>query len=207
MYARFSTFHAQLSAIDAGIAYVRDDVMMTMQHLEGFVGLSMLVDRTSGLCIATSAWKTHENMRASAQKAGGLRERASVILGSPASVEEFEIALLHRAHRAQAGSRVRGTFCELEPSKMDTMLDTFKMATLPTIEDFTGFSSAGLFVNRETGRACLSVTYDSEEALASTRMNANDLRERTLREYGATLDEVCEFELSYAHFHVPELVG
>jgi len=206
VFARFSTFNAQISAIDAGIAYVRDEVMMTLQHLDGFVGLSMLTDRTSGRCIATSAWKTEQEMLASAAKADSLRARASEILGSPAGVEEYEIVLLHRAHRAGTGSFVRGSWCHMDPSNLDTVLDVVRISTLPDIEDLPGFSSAGLFVNRETGRACMSVTYDNADALSESRAGADQLRERSMRELGATLDEVCEFELSYAHFHVPELV-
>jgi hypothetical protein len=53
MYARSSTIQAQPSAIAAGIAHVRDAVMPGLGGIEGFTGLSLMVDRLSGHCIAT----------------------------------------------------------------------------------------------------------------------------------------------------------
>ncbi|MGO9226286.1 MAG: hypothetical protein ACLP4K_22360, partial [Mycobacterium sp.] len=64
MYARSSTIQAQPSSIDAGIAHVRDTVMPALGGVDGYTGLSLLVDRSSGRCIATSAWQSEEAMRA-----------------------------------------------------------------------------------------------------------------------------------------------
>ena len=55
MYARATTFRAQPSSIDDGIAYLRDAVMPALEVLEGFIGLSLLVDRSSDRCIATAS--------------------------------------------------------------------------------------------------------------------------------------------------------
>ena len=49
-------------ALDDAIAYLRDKVMPAVQGLDGFVGLSMLADRESGRCIATTAWESEEAM-------------------------------------------------------------------------------------------------------------------------------------------------
>ena len=54
MYARSTTIQAQSSSIDDGIAFVRDTVMPALEGMDGFVGVSLLVDRQSGRCIATS---------------------------------------------------------------------------------------------------------------------------------------------------------
>jgi heme-degrading monooxygenase HmoA len=206
VFARFSTFNAQTSAIDAGIAYVRDDVMTAMQHIDGFIGLSTLVDRSTGRCVVTSAWRDQEAMRASASRADQLRSRGSEILGATAAVEEYEIALMHRAHRSIAGERVRGTWAHGDTGMIDDMIATYRMTTLPAIEDLRGFAAATLFVNRETGQICSSVAYDSLDDMVATRGDANGIRTRTLTDMGATLDEVCEFELAMARFHVPEMV-
>ena len=63
MYVRTTTFQAQPSSIDAGIAHVRDTVMPTLERCDGYTGLSLLVDRSSGRCIATSAWQSEEAPR------------------------------------------------------------------------------------------------------------------------------------------------
>ena len=77
MYARSTTIEAQPSSIDAGIARVRDEVMPALQAMDGCIGVSLLVDRESGRCIATSAWETEQAMRANAEKVRQVRDRAA----------------------------------------------------------------------------------------------------------------------------------
>ena len=65
MYARSFTIEGQPLSVDIGIAHVRDVVMSELLELDGYVGLSLLVDRQSGRCIATSSWESITAMRAS----------------------------------------------------------------------------------------------------------------------------------------------
>ena len=67
MYARSSTFQARPESIDEGIAFVRDEVMPTASDMDGCIGLSLICDRDSGRCIATTAWSTEDAMTASEQ--------------------------------------------------------------------------------------------------------------------------------------------
>ncbi|MDT5106825.1 MAG: hypothetical protein QOI25_4338, partial [Mycobacterium sp.] len=66
VYARSTTINAQSGSIDAGIAHIRDEVLPALRQLDGFVGLSLMVDRDSGRCIATTAWANEDAMRESA---------------------------------------------------------------------------------------------------------------------------------------------
>ena len=75
MYARSTTFRAQSSPIDADIAHVRDTVMPALEGIEGYIGLSLLVDRPSRRCIATSSWRSEGAMRASAEAVRPVRDR------------------------------------------------------------------------------------------------------------------------------------
>src|ERR1700752_2555564 len=79
VYARATTFRAQSSSIDADVAHVRDTVMPALEGIEGYVGLSLLVDRPSRRCIATSSWRSEEAMRASAGAVRPIPDRGAGI--------------------------------------------------------------------------------------------------------------------------------
>ena len=51
-----------------------------------------------------------------------------------------------------------------------------------------------------------SVTFDSAEAMAASRDEAERMRTNATAELGAEVLEVAEFELALAHLRVPELV-
>jgi heme-degrading monooxygenase HmoA len=206
VYARSTTINATPGSIDAGIARVRDEVMPMLLEMDGCIGLSMLADRETGRCIATSAWQSEEAMRATDEELRPLRERiAETMGGGSPKVEEWEIAVLHRDHRSGEGACVRATWVKIDPENMDRSIDVYKLASLPRMEDLAGFCSASLLVDRASGRAVSSVTYDSQEAMDSNREAAASMRSATTKEAGAEVLDVCEFELAIAHLRVPEL--
>jgi hypothetical protein len=61
-------------------------------------------------------------------------------------------------------------------------------------------------INREAGRAVGTVTFETREQLEASRETARGLREAAARELGATIDDVAEMELAFAHLHIPEMV-
>lgn len=205
MYARSTTIQAQPSNIDDGIAYVRDEVMPALQDMEGYVGLSMLVDREAGRCIATSAWETEEAMHASTEVAAPLRERAGEIFGGEITVDTWEIGSMHRDHRSADGACVRVTWIKMPPDQADRAIEFYKTSVLPSLEDLEGFCSASLMVNRSKGRGVSSATFDSREAMERNREQAKELRNARTRELGADVLDVGEFELALAHLRVPEM--
>ncbi|HEX2283535.1 MAG TPA: hypothetical protein VHI10_01710 [Mycobacterium sp.] len=206
MYARTTTIQAQTSSIDDGIAHVRDEIMPAVQEIDGCVGMSLLVDRESGRCIATTAWETEDAMRASAEKASQLRDRANQRFGgSVENVEEWEIALLHRDHRSREGACVRSVWIQGDPGQADRNIDFFKTSVLPSLEELEGFCSTSLLIDRSSGRAVASTTFDSREAMERNRDQAKSLRDQRTREMGVEVRDVGEFELAIAHLRVPEM--
>jgi hypothetical protein len=205
VYARSTTIRAHPESIESGIAHIRDEVMPMVLGMDGCIGLSMLVDRLSGRCIATTAWQSKEAMEASAEQVRPLRERAAELLGGRPQVDEWEIAVMHRDHTSAPGACVRATWLRLQPDQLDRGIDTFKMGILPVVQEFDGFCSASLMVDRTEGYVVGSVTFDSREAMERSRAQNEELRERGVRESGAELMEVGEFELALAHLRVPEM--
>jgi heme-degrading monooxygenase HmoA len=205
VYARSTTIDAQPEAIDAGIAYVCDEVMPAVEGMEGCIGMSLLVDRESGRCIATTAWQTEEAMRASADQVAPLRDRAAESFRGSASVDMWEIASVHRDHRSAEGACVRVTWLKVPNGQMDRAVEFYRDSVLPALQDLEGFCSASLLIDRSSGRSVSSVTFDSAGALDRNREQARSLRAARLRELGANQIDVGEFELAVAHLRAPEL--
>ena len=205
MYARSTSLQARVSSMDAGIQLIRDEVLPAVQAMQGCVGLSMMADRKSGRCIVTSAWESQDDMRASDAAVAPLRQRAGKVLGGVPYVEEWQIAGLHRNHHSHQGACVRAVWTHGDPAGIDSGVDMFKMATLPAMEDLDGFCSASLFVDRMSGRAVTSTTYDSRQAMEATRDSAMQMRKRAARDAGVDVLDVAEFDLLVAHLRVPEM--
>ncbi|WP_104182959.1 hypothetical protein [Mycobacterium avium] len=207
MYARSTTIQAQPLSIDIGIAHVRDVVMPALTEIDGCVGLSLLVDRQSGTCIATSSWESIDAMRGSAARVAPIRDRAALMFDGSARVEEWDIALLHRDHPSRDGACVRATWLKVVPDQLSRSLEFYRSSVLPELEQLDGFCSASLMVDHPACRRAVACsTFDSMDAMARNRDRATELRSRRVRELGAEVIEVAEFELAIAHLRVPELV-
>jgi quinol monooxygenase YgiN len=206
VYARSTTIQAQPSSIDAGIAHIRDEVMPALREIDGCVGVSLLVDRQSGRCIATSSWENEEAMNASAERVRPIRNQAAERLGGSANVEAWDIAVLHREHRTGDGACARATWVKMPPDQLDQGIEFYKKSVLPDLEALDGFCSASLLVDRASGRAVSCASFDSLEAMERNREQATALKDDKIGEVGAEELDDSEFELPVAHLRVPELV-
>jgi heme-degrading monooxygenase HmoA len=206
VFARTITIDSRPEFMDQGIAYIRDTVFPEVNTVPGCVGLSLVAARSTGRCIATSAWETEQAMRDSEAAVRPTRQRAADFLGGAPDVDLWEIAIMHRMHPTPEGACVRSSWLRGDPADMDDMLAVFRTATLPALEGFDGFCSASLLVNRAEGRSLATIAYDSRDALMATREKADELRARTASGMGGKVEDVREFDLVHAHLHAPELV-
>lgn len=207
MFARSTTMQAKLASIDDGITYIHDEVWPELKAMDGYIGLSLLVDRDSGQCIATSAWDTEDAMRASTDLTRPLRERASMLFGGgDATVDLWEIGAMHREHHAMGGACVRATWLKMPRDQVDRAIEFYRTDVVSSLETLEGFCSASFMVNRSTGRGVSSTTFDSRDAMERNQENARELRNARTRELGADILDVGEFELTLAHLRLPEMV-
>lgn len=206
MYARTTTIQAMPSSVDAGSAYIRDKVMPLLEGLDGYIGLSLLADRSSGRCIVTSAWESEDAMRASAPAVEQVRNRAAEIFGDDSpTIDEWEIAVLHRDREAGDGACVRVTWANVDPSQVDSGIEVFK-AALPAMQELEGHCSASLLVDRASGRGVSSVAYESADVMERNQAEMDRLKGSVTEEAAAQIIEEHDFALMIAHLRVPELV-
>ncbi|MEO8815264.1 MAG: hypothetical protein ABI307_09170 [Mycobacterium sp.] len=205
MYARSFTIHAHPSFIDEGITHVRDVAMPTFAHMEGCAGLSMLIDRDRGRCIVTSSWLDEDTLRASEGPAEQLRDHATEIFHATAETSRWEIAALRRERSSRRGAAVRATWLRTDPAGIDRMVDTYKLALLPEIEDLGGFCSASLMVDRSSGRAVSSVSFDDWALMLASREAEQAIWAKAVNDATVEVLEAGEFDLAIAHLNAPEM--
>src|SRR5437879_9828181 len=172
---------------------MRDEVMPELESIDGYVGISLLVDRESGRCIITAAYDTEDARQASADKATQLRSQAADRFGgSVEKIEEWEIGVLHRDHQSAGGACVRCTWIKVPPDNADRTIDFYRTSVVPSLEDLEGFCSASLLMNRSSGRAVSTATFDSREATERNREQSKELRNTRSREMDADMPGVGE---------------
>jgi len=199
MYARSTTFHGRPANLDAGIAFVRNDAGPMLDRIEGCRGLSLLVDRATGQCIATSSWESEAAMRAGDEQLRPIRDRGRDILGGSMQVDEWEIAVMHRT---QHGECCRVSWLQ---GDLDAMTETFRSGILPQLEQTDGFCSASLLMDRPAGLGCATTVWETRAAMEASRAAADQMRHRAASDAGGEIADVHEFDLAYAHLHVPEM--
>jgi hypothetical protein len=168
--------------------------------------MSMLADRATGRCIATSSGESEASMRDSADGVLPLRNGAEQALGASSStVDTWEVAVVHRDHAMPDGACARVTWLSGMGDNGERAADVFRMAVLPRVQELDGFCSASLLISRETGRAVGTVTFERREQLEASRDAAAAIREAASRDIGATIEDVAEMEVAFAHLHLPEM--
>lgn len=199
MYARSTTLRGSPDKVDAGITFVKDEVWPSLENIEGCRGISMLVDRDSGYSIATSSWDSEEAMRASVAAMRPIRERGRDILGGSMEVDEWEIALMHRT---QHGACCRVSWLQ---GDLRELAETMRVGILPELERTPGFCGASLLISESTGLGCATTLWETRAAMEASRSSADDMRSRAASAAAGKIIDVHEFDLAFAHLHVPEM--
>ena len=103
MHVRSTTVMGDPTSIEDGVAYLRDKVMQTLQTTEGCLGLSMLADRQTGRCIASTAVDDASCATASANSGTSIGRGGSPLPEKPGSSTRW--ARVHEPSARTAGSR------------------------------------------------------------------------------------------------------
>jgi len=199
VHARSTTFHGKPENVDAGIRFIMNEVAPALEEIDGCRGLSLLVDRETGHCIATSSWESEATMLGSNDQLRTIRERGRDILGATMQVDEWEIAVMHRMEH--------GECCRVSwlQGDLDTLTETFRVALVPRLDETPGFCGASLMIDHEAGVGCSTTVWESRAAMEASRAAADDMRARAATDSGSEIVDVHEFDLAYAHLHVPEM--
>ena len=94
MHARVSTLTMDPANIDDVIGQLEREDLDKLKATDGFRGMTLLVDRSSGKGIGTTYWDSEDAMKAAEQIGEETRQRAVDTGGAgEPQVERFEVAL------------------------------------------------------------------------------------------------------------------
>jgi heme-degrading monooxygenase HmoA len=96
MYARVSTLQGQAGddAVETATAVARDQVLPSVQQMQGFKGMMALGDRQTGKVMSVTLWETEDDLRASEEAANRLRASAADQSSTQiVDVDRFEVTL------------------------------------------------------------------------------------------------------------------
>jgi len=95
MHARLTTLQLDPGKIDDSVSGLEQNDIPMFKELDGFKGMSLMVDRSSGKVIALTYWESEEAMKASEEAVKDARARAADTGGASAEpqVERFEVAI------------------------------------------------------------------------------------------------------------------
>lgn len=206
MHARSTTIHGDPQAVEAGIAFVRDETMPILRGMPGCAGLSMLVDRGSGRSIVTTSWRDAQAVRAGRDAVRPTLERTAEVLGGRAEVQEWEIAAMHRVHDAHHSVCARVTWLRTAPEAVTKAVDAVRLSLMPKLDDLPGFCSVSALVRPAEGLTVAAVAYDTRADMESAREGAREFREDVGPSMGVEVVDHAEFDLVIAHLGAPETV-
>ena len=83
--------------------------------MANWIGLSLLTDRESGWCILTTAWENGAAMQSSADQVRPLRDRLAEAFQAATTVDERQIAAVHRDHHSGEGALRAGHVAQGPP--------------------------------------------------------------------------------------------
>jgi heme-degrading monooxygenase HmoA len=95
MHARVSTNEIDPGRIDEAVSGLVERDLPALKEREGFRGLTLLADRSSGKVIGTTYWDSEEQMSAAEEAGEEARRHASETAGA---TEEWEVSRLEVVH-------------------------------------------------------------------------------------------------------------
>ena len=94
MHARVSTLILDPAKVDEVIGQLEREDLGKLKETEGFRGMTLVVDRSSGKGIGTTYWESEETMKAAEQLGDETRRRAAEAGGAgEPQVERLEVAI------------------------------------------------------------------------------------------------------------------
>jgi len=207
MYTRVTRVQNPPEAVEAGIAFFKENVVPMAKAAPGNTGVILLVDRKTGAGIGITVWATAQALAASEQM--GISSRTQSVAatgGSIVNVERGEQVMMERAQPPMVGSFVRLNTIAGDPKKIDNSIKFVEQQVVPALKALKGFRALIMNVDRMTGRSTVSTVWTTRADLDASEAKVSSLRRDAADAAGATDVKVEIFETAFSEITQPAKV-
>lgn len=167
MFARLLTFR-RAHDIDAGIAYLLEDVLPLLHQQFGYRGVSASVDRAAGIFVVLAVWESEADRDASDSGFVKTSARTHDLVGGEFFVEHFEQVGEAITKPPVPGCWLNLVRVRLNPPSIDEHLMFFNAVLLPQIVNVPGFCALRNLVDRRTGRGAVASVWEDRASLEAS---------------------------------------
>jgi hypothetical protein len=199
MYTRLVSFTGATN-IDAGVDYLRDEVLPVLNAQRGYRGVTASGDRAAGVLHILSLWETEEDRGASDSALGKAREEAIKIVGGALEIENFEQVVEAISKRPSPGCHLNVVRVRMDPASIDANVEWFKDMIAPQISSQPGFCSLRNMVDRQTGRAVSGSVFEDKETADASLAAIPDRRARA-EERGVVFEDIAQREVLFGQLN------
>jgi heme-degrading monooxygenase HmoA len=196
MFTRLLTFTGT-DNIDAGVTYLRDEVLPVLHAQRGYGGVTASASRSERVIGILSLWDTEADRDASDSALGKARQEAAKLVGGDLSVETFELVVAEIREPADVGSALMVTRLSMQPAKIDENLGFFNSEVLPRITAAPGFRALRNMVNRQSGEGVVGSAWADQDAMMAASEQAMARRPEAISR-GVNFGETSYREIVFA---------
>jgi heme-degrading monooxygenase HmoA len=179
MFARITRADMPPDRLDDFVAHVRA-AAQSMAQLEGYRGVVALANRSTGAGMAGTYWDFAEAMQASEDIGRAARDSvASAIEGfHTTGPDRFEFVIQERAAPPRAGTFARMNDRQVAPASLDAVIEFMRQQVVPAIKSLSGFQTAVMLVNRDSGRMLAASVWATEAEREASAATVSPLRDQ-----------------------------
>ncbi len=195
MFGRVTKYSVAPEKADAGIDYGNKTVRPSVLAIGG-LGLTMLVDRKSGLGYAITWWRDEAAAKGSDTEADNIRDAFKQALDATVlDVHTYDLAQDIDLHKATplAARVTPGTG---DPARNDEFLNFMQKTIIPTVQAQAGFCRWCSLLDRQTGQGLLLTFWETAAARDADPATLNKNRDAAVQALGMKLDATEYYDVS-----------
>src|SRR6266496_1847338 len=155
--------------IDAGVAYLEDNVIVELRGQKGFRGLTASANRSTAEFGILGLWDTLEDLQASDSVVSKLRQGAMKALGGQISVAVMEHMVAEVVQPQDlVGRPLRIVQVKMDPAKVDEHVVFFRTDVVPEFKATSGFVAVRNMIDRATGAGAVGTVWADEESMQAS---------------------------------------